>query len=146
MSTDPKATREQVTTAARAWIDTPFRHQGRSSFGLDCVGLVNVVCAELGLSNYDVRGYARRPSQGAEFLKHFQKGGGTPVPLSQAQPGDLLVFRDGNYPCHVGIMTEKHGVPHVVHATALNRKVCEDPLIGDLKTRWIAAFVLPGVV
>ena len=42
--------RQDVVTAAREWIDTPFHHQARlKGVGVDCVGLVIGVARELAL-------------------------------------------------------------------------------------------------
>ena len=138
--------RQIIVDTARRWIGTPFRHQGRNQYGLDCVGLVVVVCRELGISDYDVRGYDRRPTEGASFMQHFTRAGALQLTaLDDALPGDLLVLRDNIYPCHVGIVSELHLVPHLLHSTAQHRKVSEDHLKGDLLTRRVAAFRLPGV-
>lgn len=39
MQSEP-LTRAAIITAARAQLGTPFRHQGRSAQGVDCVGLL----------------------------------------------------------------------------------------------------------
>ena len=46
-------TRTDIVAAARGWLGVPWRHQGRSRAGVDCVGLVVVVCRSLGLSDHD---------------------------------------------------------------------------------------------
>ena len=67
-------TRAQVVDAARKWLGTPWRHQGRNTHGIDCVGLVVVVCKGLGISSYDDTGYGRDPDP-HKFLPHFDGSG-----------------------------------------------------------------------
>jgi hypothetical protein len=64
------------------------------------------------------------------------------IALPEAGPGDVLVFADAAYPCHCGFLTEKHGVPHLLHAHALRRKVIEEPYAGEwpLKVKFAFRF------
>ena len=139
------ATRIQVVEAARRHLGVPWRHQGRSELGIDCVGLLVVVARELGLSEYDLQGYDRRPNPGS-FLQHFEAWGALRIRIADALPGDTLVFNDGLYPCHAGWATLSCDQPGVIHAYAPRRRVVEERLAPDLKRRQIAAFRLPGIV
>jgi hypothetical protein len=60
--------------------------------------------------------------------------------LSEPGPGDVLVFADAAYPCHCGFFTAKHGVPHLRHAHALQRKVLEEPYAGEWPLKVKLAF------
>jgi len=121
--------RDDVVTAARAYVGVPWRHQGRSRRGLDCAGLVVLVAKDLGLSDYDTTSY-RRHAQGQAFVEHF-RANMDPVPVAEMRPGDVLLFADGAYPCHAGIVSERHGVSYLVHAHATRRKVVEEPYAGE---------------
>lgn len=61
--------RETVVAEARRWLDVRWEHQGRSAHGLDCVGLVVMVCRALGLSAYDLAAYPREPVA-SSFVQH----------------------------------------------------------------------------
>ena len=61
------------------------------------------------------------------------------------QPGDILIFRDDAYPCHSAIVSEKHGVPHIIHAHASRRMVVEEPIANEWPGRRVFAFRYPGV-
>ena len=135
-------TRSDIVTAARGWLGVPWRHQGRNEHGVDCVGLLVVVARALGLSDYDSAAYGRDPS-GDGFLKHFGEAGGTRVSPSKAEEGDIAVFRSGPYPVHAGFLTLKHGVRHVLHASASAGKVVEEPV--TTAAPLVACFRLPGV-
>ncbi|MBV0891525.1 C40 family peptidase [Paracoccus sp. Z118] len=132
----------RAVLAARGWLDVPFRHQGRSRAGIDCVGLLVCVAREMGLPEYDVTGYTRR-AQGMGFLEHFHANF-SEIPLGAAMPGDVLVFVETVYPCHTGIMSERHGVPHVIHAHAPRQKVIEEPFSGEWQGKLRFAFRFPG--
>lgn len=138
------ATREEVCGEARAWIGTPWKHLGRTRHGIDCVGLVVQVCRVLGLSDYDLAAYPREP-KGPEFLQHFLKAGGRRLPLDNAMPGDLILFREGRFPCHVAIVVDGRSGPAIVHAHATRRKVLEEPLAGEWMDKRLAAIAIPGV-
>ncbi len=125
----PILTGNAVVDAARAYLGVPWRHQGRSARGLDCAGLVILTARDLGLSDYDTTGYSRH-AQGLNFVEHF-RANMDGIAVAVAGPGDVLVFADAAYPCHCGILSERHGVPHLIHAHALRRKVIEEPYTGE---------------
>lgn len=137
------ATREQIVATARDWIGTPWRHQGRTRLGVDCVGLVVMVARDLGLSDYDWNAYSRR-AHGGSFLPHFEANARN-VGLARARPGDMLVFADASYPCHVGVLSHFRGEPHVIHALATLKKVWETPYAGEWERKARFAFAFPGV-
>jgi cell wall-associated NlpC family hydrolase len=125
-------TPERIVAEARGWLGVPWRHQGRSRAGIDCVGLVVRVARALGLSDYDHTAYGRR-AQGQGFVEHFRANmDGVAIP--EAGPGDVLVFADQAYPCHCGFLSARLGHAHLIHAHALRRKVIEEPYAGE----WLA--------
>src|SRR6056297_1602809 len=135
---------EAIVAEARDWLGTPWRHQGRSIRGLDCVGLVVVVARTLRLSDYDHTAYGRH-AQGQNLVDHFraQMDG---VVLTDSRPGDVLVFADQAYPCHCGFLTERFGRPHLLHAHATRRRVIEEPHAGEWprKVKFAFRFRHPG--
>ena len=133
-----------VVAEAKSWVGVPFRHQGRSRLGVDCVGVVAMVCQGLKISDYDIRGYDRRPVA-AQFLAHFTKGGARRIGVLVAQPGDIMAFRDDEFPCHIGILSMLAGRPSLIHSILTRGEVVEDRIEAALLQRRVAAFVLPGV-
>lgn len=120
-------TRQQIVEEARTWRNVPWKHQGRTRTGVDCVGLAVTVALRLGLadSSADVRSYPRRPD--GSFVAYFRKHMVEILPR-EAQDGDVLLFNQEHYSCHCGIRTTKHAAPAVIHAHAARRKVIEEPL------------------
>ena len=135
---DEIITSERIIAEARGWLGVPWRHQGRTRRGVDCVGLVVCVARGLDLSDYDSTGYGRR-AQGQGFVEHFRSNMDA-VPIPDAGPGDVLVFADHAYPCHCGFLTERLGHPHLLHAHATRRKVIEEPYAGEWPARVKFAF------
>lgn len=105
---------------ARALVGTRFRPQGRSSDGLDCVG---VAVATFGLAdaavrrNYRLRG--NHEGEASDFLnRHFRR-----VPNAKLRAGDLMMMRVASDQLHFAVRT----AAGFVHAHAGLRRVVETP-------------------
>ncbi len=92
---------EQVTEFARVFLHTPYLWGGRSAFGVDCSGFVQVVFRMAGIS---------LPRDAS-----VQANQGEPVHLiHEARAGDLVFFDDAEENIsHVGILLSEG---HVIHA------------------------------
>lgn len=143
MPFDP-ITRDTLIATTRNFLGTPFRHQGRSAQGVDCVGLLICIARALDLPHDDVTGYTRR-AEGMGFLEHF-RGQLMEIALSAAGPADVLVFVETVYPCHTGLLSERNGVQHLIHAHAPRRKVIEEPYLGIWPARARFAFRFPQLI
>lgn len=124
---------------ARRWIGTPFCHGAATrGVGCDCLGLIRGVWqAHLGAEPWCVPRYGRDwwahlgaaalHDGAARFLRPVVRG------------GDVALFRlrpDGPVQ-HAGILSERQGQAHFVHAYA-RHGVVESPL-GEAWARRIAA-------
>jgi cell wall-associated NlpC family hydrolase len=149
-------TRPQIVNAARAWLDTPFHHQARlRGVGVDCIGLVIGVSRELGLiaPDFDITAYPRTPdgtSLMATAREHM-----TEIDRDVMQPGDVVVVSFDKEPQHFGILGDyRHGGLSIIHASsqactakyAPVGRVIETRLMFSQQMKFVAAFVLPGVV
>ncbi len=139
-------TRAQVVAEARGWLGTPFEHQGRvQGAGVDCIGLLIGVAQSLGLTQFDVTGYARAPSDGllqGGCREHLQ-----PVQLASAQPGDVLLMRFKREPQHVGLVADYvHGGLSVIHSYQGAGGVVEHRLDALWLRRVVSVWRIPGVV
>ena len=116
-------------------------HQGRSSVGIDCAGLVAVVASNLGLAErHDDTSYQRNTT-GYNFIKPFADHM-TRKNFKDRQPGDVLLFRDAQFPCHCGILGMDN---KLIHAHAPDRKVVSTRLTEDWLDRAIVCFSFVGV-
>lgn len=123
-------TGSDVVAAARAWVGAPYRHQGRSRMGVDCIGLVIVVVKELGLlpPEQPPSNYTRRPRDGeleAYVARHC-------IPIENPEAGCMVLMRWApRAPAsHVGILTPDN----LIHAYGGNAKVVEH----GFRSKWPA--------
>lgn len=105
-----------IVAEARTWIGVPFRHQGRSREGVDCIGLPVCVRAALGLETKFAGIDYRRTASDEAMLQYCKKNMIQVFP-SDLQEGDLLVIAFGvnrhmaivcNYPLAQGVLGVIH--------------------------------------
>lgn len=147
-------TRQQIVTAARKWLDTPFAHQGRTlGRGLDCVGLPLMIAEELGLK--DKLG---EPLNGASYAVYSPQPLGDYVyqiclkhlvykPTREMQPGDILSVKVLTAPCHVAMVgKDRAGRLTIIHAYSGGAaKVVEHLLDEKWRARIAGCFAYPGI-
>ena len=131
---------------ARALIGTPWRHQGRSKRGVDCIGLVLLAAENAGLDLIKVSGvdaprvYSRNADPKLYELVHRAC-----TQTSALVPGCLLFFRfdSDRHPRHFGIYTDEGTVIHA--ESRLRRQVIEHGRRAQW-SRWThSLWLLPGV-
>lgn len=126
--------------SARSYMGTKWRHQGRSRMGVDCVGLVILSLADIGVEVPDMQGYRRHPDP--IFVEHIRNNS---VPAFGPLPGTLGIFRDGTQPCHVGIFATMHDQVSLIHAYAGTGKVMEEVFIHDWPRKLVEVRALVGL-
>lgn len=135
------ATREQFVAEARTWIGTPYQHQGRlKGIACDCIGLVIGTAQALGLTDYEITDYGRRPDGRLRPVMETQL---EMIPLIEAQAADVVLFAWASHPLHVGILSDP---THVIHAYLPNRRVVENIMDARWRSQIVAAYHVPGVV
>jgi cell wall-associated NlpC family hydrolase len=110
--------------AARLYINTPFRHQGRNRRGLDCLGLLVCAARDIGMPIADNLQYGRAPdykTMRAGIMDHFN-----PVRRDQVRIGDVywMKFNRKGNPMHLALITEQDQIMHADGSTSI-KKVCE---------------------
>ncbi|ANZ19181.1 cell wall-associated hydrolase, invasion-associated protein [Streptomyces noursei ATCC 11455] len=100
---------EAAVAAVRAAVGAPYAWGSTGPSSFDCSGLTQWAYAQAGIS-------LPRTSQA-------QRGAGARVPLSQARPGDLVIYRSDA--SHVGMYV---GNGQVVHAPYPGARVRYDPV------------------
>ena len=140
-------TRDDILTAARDVVGTPFRHQGRiAGKGLDCAGLLVHVARTVGVEPIQREGYARLPTYGqleATLQENVDAGILVAVPVADLLPGDMVLmkFEGEGAARHLGIV----GDGTLIHSWAVVRRVCEHTLDDVWRRRIIAGFRFAGV-
>ncbi len=132
-----------MVAAARRWLGVPFRHQGRSRLGVDCVGLVVRALEEAGLPVADDTAYGRRPDW-RRLIGTARAQGFVAVAREDLRAGVIALFRGPDW-AHLGIVS---GPGRVVHAlgTATGGRVVEHRLDGQTWVpRLVAAWRHPGM-
>jgi cell wall-associated NlpC family hydrolase len=92
--------RQGIVDAARGYLHTPYLWGGRSPFGIDCSGLVQIA---MKLNGIPVDRDASQQAARGEMVNL----------LNEALPGDLTFFdNDEGHITHVGIMLDESTVIH----------------------------------
>ena len=99
------STDKDYIATARKFLETPYYWGGRSGFGIDCSGLVQVSLARAGIA-------APRDSDIQE--NSIGKA------VDKAQAGDIIFFKG-----HVGLMADDR---NLLHANAFHMKTVIEPL------------------
>ncbi|TAE33634.1 MAG: hypothetical protein EAY65_04505 [Alphaproteobacteria bacterium] len=114
-----KHTPDDIIQEARSWLGVPFVHQGRTRYGVDCLGLLMGIAASLQLvdrhgvplTHHDQRAYSTMPC-----VQHLY------ATLSDAcrevdawQHGDIGLFRIEGRAQHVAIYADAP-MPMLIHA------------------------------
>lgn len=139
----------RVVDIARAWIGTPYVHQGSArGAGTDCLGLIRGVWRQLYGSEPEVAP-AYTPDWGEiggdELLMQAALRNLIPVePGGGATPGEVLLFRmrDGAVAKHLGIRAGVCEAASFVHAYD-RHGVVESPLSAPWQARIAARFRWP---
>lgn len=125
-----------IISAARAALETPFRHQGRTLRGMDCAGLI-VWCAEsAGLDYVDQRDYPTNPGNGRLEAALDMQPCLVRIPVATAEAGDVLLIKFAGDPQHLAL----HAGKMMIHAWEKTGKVCEHDLDEWRSGKIVAAY------
>jgi NlpC/P60 family putative phage cell wall peptidase len=144
---DAIITRAAIVAEARAWLDTPYRHQASvKGAGCDCLGLVRGVWRAF---------YGDEPEAAPSYSPDWAEKMGretlfaaaarhlTQIDLNTAQAGDVILFRvRADAPMkHAAILSAPDRIVHAYWA----RAVVESRFSPWWRARAAAAFSFPGV-
>jgi len=108
----------EFVTAARTHLGVRWRHRGRKPWALDCLGLLVVSAAAVGLTVDVPTQYGREPWDDL-LRKGLQDHFGDPVP--DWRPGDIALIRWGKgEPSHVAIITDHLDGLGMIHVDNFN--------------------------
>ena len=143
----PTLTRATIVDAARAWIGTPYHHQAsRRGIGTDCLGLVRGVWRDLYGSDAETPlAYSRDWAEagGQETMLDAASRHLVRIPLSEIEPGDVVVFRlrSGVVAKHAAIVASPSTMVHAMEGAP----VCEVSLSHWWRRRIAGAFRFPDL-
>ncbi|MEG7359921.1 C40 family peptidase [Pseudomonas citronellolis] len=140
-------TRDDVVNTAILAKGTPFQHQGRVlGMGMDCAGLFVFICSSLGLLHQDATGYPRTPFGGELERQLDAQPCLNPIPVAQADKGDVLVMRMTKQPQHIAIHAgNEAGYPCVIHASEMHGGVVHHRIDDLWRARVVRAYRFSGV-
>ncbi|MGQ4661355.1 NlpC/P60 family protein [Lysobacter sp. F6437] len=135
---------ETVLATARSMLKWPWRHQGRTSRGIDCLGLVALSFSAV-RRVVDREGYGRTPYNRqlrASLIEHF----GPPIGRDDLRPGDVVTLRWTGEERHVAIVTDHPEGLGLIHCYdrapggAPGGRVIEHRLSPDYLSRIVEGF------
>lgn len=139
---------DAVLAQARLWIGTPYLHQASCrGAGTDCLGLLRGIWREIyGREPRSVPAYTADWSEptGREELLDAAQELLVPVPMTEACPGDILLFRmrQGAVAKHVGVLARIGDEAAFIHAYS-GHGVVISPLSVPWRRKIAAAFRFP---
>ena len=133
--------KNQIVESARGWLNTPFRHQGRTkNVGVDCLGLLVGVATELNLKSktgepltaLDELGYGHFPD--CDYLQN--KLAEAMQVIEKPIIGSIGLFNIDGRAQHLGIF----GEGTLIHAYAPMRKVVEHGFTDEWEARLVKVY------
>ena len=117
----PIVRRSDIVRLAKEYLNVPWRHQGYTRSGVDCVGLILAVGYELNMIERSliVPPYKRQST--ASLLTYFDKAM-EPCLVKDIQDGTAVTFSYGGTPHHAGIVINA-AQGAIIHAYGTERKV-----------------------
>jgi hypothetical protein len=119
---------EDFLKSAREYIGVPFHYQGRSKFGIDCIGLLICAAQDSGIELTDEFNYPKAPA--SQLMTIALKKQLTWIPPSHIRNktdailiGDIVRFLDRGL-VHIGIVGDKYEPRSLIHVPT-NKKCSE---------------------
>jgi cell wall-associated NlpC family hydrolase len=129
---------------ARKYLGVPWKHQGRTMNGVDCVGFLILAFKALDIPILEIKGYSRNPDGVALKKIMDDQPNFIEVPKSEIRPGDILLFKIRKHPQHVALVVPSNtGDLGIIHSyNGGMKKVIEHNLADYWRTRIISAYRL----
>ena len=143
-----RAVPAQIIAAARSWLGTPYHDQASiKGAGVDCLGLARGIWREvIGPEPLSVPPYSRDWGEtlATEVLAEGAAGWLLPIPLAEAAPGSVVLFRmmPQAIAKHVGILTSEATFIHAFQGIG----VIEEEMTKVWRRRLAFAFDFPRAV
>jgi hypothetical protein len=142
------ATRDQIVAVARGFINTPFKHQGRTpGQALDCVGVPLCIGQLLKLNDKSGKPFLARddcrygPQPQSDIV--LERCQARLLEVKELQPGVVLALKMPTVACHSAVAFKVGDDWWMVHADG--KRVVEAPLTDKWRARIKGIFDFPGV-
>lgn len=96
---------DELIKECRTYLDVPWRHQGRSRKGVDCVGFILIALKSVKIPMLEIRGYSRNPD-GVALKAIMDKQPSLYEVSAPYKKGDIALLRIKREPQHVALLTE----------------------------------------
>ncbi len=126
----------RLAEVARRWLGTPFHpHACVVHAGVDCVNLLGAIFTESGaLDGWEFPAYTMDGGdhRGESQVIHWLDGNSRFKCLDDEarQPGDVLCFRLGRVPHHVGLLIAGNRFVHAIRNYGVIESQLDDPTFG----------------
>lgn len=136
-------TQAQLIEEARRWLGVPYVHQGRTQYGVDCIGFIlcvrNAISPWWAVNARELRTYQRRPKDGLLLGIVEQHC----LQLAAPEPGAMILIRwpQTPYPSHVAMYVEGN----LIHAYQRAHCVVETGFRAHWRRYTHSYWRLPGV-
>ena len=133
--------RSDLVEAARKWLGTPFRHQGRNRFGADCAGVVIGSLSSINHPVEDLSGYKLPFTNTTDIREIFSRHMDV-IGIREAGAGDVMLFDLGErWPIHIAIVgqTDDERLT-LIHTSPGLRRCKEHGLDDEWLDRAVAAY------
>ena len=137
--------RSEIIEEARKFVahKTRWQKMGRTERACDCYGLLIQVRKKFGVRMEDYARYTDYPD--ADLFMEPAKRMGFKQVHPPLKDGQLVMFRRGDRPAHLGITaTDQYGRRSIIHVAANNRIALEEAFEPLLIQHFRAAFDFPG--
>lgn len=134
-----------LISECRTYLNVPWRHQGRSRRGVDCVGFLLLSLKSIGVDMLEIKGYSRHPD-GVELKKVMDRQPNMRMlqPSDKMKVGDIVLFRIRREPQHVALIvpssTSDFGMIHSYNGG--ERKVIEHDFVDYWKHKIVSTYRL----
>lgn len=125
-----------VVAAARALLGTRFLHQGRTRRGIDCIGLIVLAFAAVGVVLDDRTDYGRLPADRKleqALTDNLGPSRGRPRTLADLRVGDVVSMAWGGEAAHVALVVDHPEGLGLIHTWSASNKVIEHRLTDEIR-------------
>lgn len=127
---------------ARTYLGVPWKHQGRTKNGVDCVGFLILSFLHMRVHIDEIRGYGRKPN-GKQLKDIMDSQPNLTCVNPPYSPGDVVLFRIRKDPQHVALLTGTKDKLYMIHSyNGGDRKVVEHNFADYWRKKIVAVYRL----